>query len=450
MNQRTIISFFIDFVTISLGIKSNLFSVLFMSCRRITTSSVLKMVPAGRVSADKVHIEQLALKALIGPDSWNRVTPQNCNVSLEMSTDFERASESDELKYSLNYAVISKDITQFVSPNQNYKSLGLLAERVLHYVKGKYPGIEALALKACTEDAHIRSDDISVKVHSPANPQEPDQMLISNLKLLTLIGVFTFERLQKQFVTIDICMPWSSHPEENFGHKEVIDDVVEFVETSNFKTVEALVNSVAQIVTQRRYFKTNPDAAVTVKVIKLNAITATKGVGVSCTRTYKDFIDKPALLAGSASTTSTSFDLPVSNQASVNKNDLPNTAYVAFGSNVGDRVSNIQCAIDFLTSEPDVEVTRVSSIFESEPMYFQNQRLFLNGCIEIKTGLTPSELLKLCKKIEYEELKRVKEFDNGPRSIDLDIVLFKNGDGEHVVKTTDDLIIPHPRLIERS
>lgn len=127
-----------------------------------------------------------------------------------------------------------------------------------------------------------------------------------------------------------------------------------------------------------------------------------------------------------------------------------NVAYLAFGSNVGDRTSNIQCAIDSLNAHKDLHVTKVSSIFESEPMYFQNQRLFLNGCIEVKTLLSPQELLKLCKKIEYEELKRVKEFDNGPRSIDLDIVLYKTEDGANVVLTTDGLIIPHPRLLERS
>lgn len=415
-------------------------------------SSSLKKMQSGVISRDKVHIEKLALQAIIGPDSWNRVTPQECNISLEMATDFEKASRSDELKYSLNYAVISKDISHFVNPRQNYKSLGLLAERVLHHIKDGYPGIQALALKAQAGDAHIRSDDVSVVVHAPASAQTPDQLVISNLKLLTLIGVFTFERLQKQYVTIDINMPWMRQPEGNVEYRDVIDSVVSFVESSNFKTVEALVDSVAQIVTQQDYFTNHPDAPVIVKVIKLNAITATRGVGVSCTRTKKDFLGKPVLEVNSSSAQlgNASFNLPVSRSAQTASSSSMNVAYLAFGSNVGDRTSNIQCAIDSLNAHKDLHVTKVSSIFESEPMYFQNQRLFLNGCIEVKTLLSPQELLKLCKKIEYEELKRVKEFDNGPRSIDLDIVLYKTEDGANVVLTTDGLIIPHPRLLERS
>lgn len=74
----------------------------------------------------------------------------------------------------------------------------------------------------------------------------------------------------------------------------------------------------------------------------------------------------------------------------------------------------------------------------------------MNGCVEVETLLTPSELLKLCKKIEYEELQRVKQFDNGPRTIDLDIVMFLNSAGEDIIVNEPDLNIPHPRMLERT
>ncbi|SCV03191.1 LANO_0G02696g1_1 [Lachancea nothofagi CBS 11611] len=402
-----------------------------------------------KISRDKVHIEKQALHAIIGPDCWKRTVPQDCQVSLEMTTDFAKAAQSDELRYSLNYAVISKDIAQFVDPAKNFKSLGKLAEQLLLHVKGRHPGIEHLALKAEAKDVHIRSENVGVVVHTPQLAHKPDELVVSGLKLLTLIGVFTFERLQKQYVTVDIHMPWSIASNSNINHQELIDDVVEFVESSNFKTVEALVECVAQITLQNVYFSQNAEAPVTVKVIKLNAITATQGVGVSCTRFRRDFAGKASLKPISQLNASTVFDLPASQSIRV-LTKKSSTAFVAFGSNVGDRIANIQCAIDLLNSHAKVRVQNISSIFESEPMYFQNQRLFLNGCIEVKTELSPDQLLELCKQIEYEELKRVKEFENGPRSIDLDIILYKNGDGESVTITSDKLVVPHPRLIERT
>ncbi|SCU96793.1 LADA_0H02784g1_1 [Lachancea dasiensis] len=400
-------------------------------------------------SRDKVYIDRLAVQANIGPDCWNRKVPQNCQVSLELETDFTKASQSDELQYSLNYAVISKDVAQYVDSRKDFRSLGNLSQQLIRYVKEKYKGIERAALTVNAPEAHIRCQNVALTLRAPMDNEKPDRLVISGLKLLTLIGVFTFERLQKQYVTVDIEMPWSAQNGSEIHYQKTIDEVCEYVESSNFKTVEALVECVTQVTMNNPFFEANPDAFVTVKVIKLNAITATKGVGVSCTRMAKDFLGKGPMVVVKALETSKSFDLPVASKTPV----IPgksSTAFLAFGSNVGDRLSNIQYAIDLLAAHPEVEVRQVSSIFESEPMYFQDQRLFLNGCIEVETQLIPRELLELCKQIEYEELKRVKEFDNGPRSIDLDIIFYKNGDGDHIVLTTEDLVIPHPRLLERT
>ncbi|SCU95864.1 LAFA_0G02762g1_1 [Lachancea sp. 'fantastica'] len=400
-------------------------------------------------SRDKVYIEKQGIRAIIGPDCWNRVVPQNCQISLEMTTDFAKASKSDELQYSLNYAVISKDVGRFVDPYLDYKTLGRLAERIMHHVKSQYLGVEKLALRAEAQEAHIRAENVSLLIHSPPEAPNTDRLIISGLKLLTLIGVFTFERLQKQFVTIDINMPWDSRSKTNVDYQKVIKVVVDFVEASNFKTVEALVDSVTHIALKQPFFEEHSDAPIMVKVIKLNAITATEGVGVSCQRTLRDFEGKKIPKLGDARPISPVFDLPVTQVTDVVPGK-PSISYVAFGSNVGDRVSNIQRAFDLLNAHAGVKVRKTSSIFESEPMYVQDQPQFLNGCLEIETELPPLALLRVCKQIEYEELKRVKEFENGPRSIDLDIILYKNGHGEDVVMTTEELIVPHPRLIERS
>lgn len=399
------------------------------------------------MTADQVHIQKLSINAIVGPDSWNQPSPQACRVTLDMATDFSRSSRTDDLQYSLNYAVISRDVARFLQPQKNYQSMGQLARQLSDHVVAKHPGIDRLVLKVESATAHIRSDDVSAVVYTNF-PDAQDRVVVSNLKLLTLIGVFTFERLQKQFVTLELGLPWPKTLAGHVPYREVIDDVVAYVESSNFKTVEALVESVAQVVTQNPYFAAVPDMAVDVKVIKLNAITATEGVGVSCARPASHFSSQPRLAARPCQK-GTSFDLPVAQQPEAQRTAW-NTAVLAFGSNVGDRFSNIQQALAVLETHPQVRLAAVSSLFESEPMYFKDQQPFMNGCVEVSTQLTPHELLQLCKTIEYEELGRVKHFDNGPRSIDLDIVLYRNALGEHVLLTTEDLVVPHPRMLERS
>ncbi len=85
-------------------------------------------------------------------------------------------------------------------------------------------------------------------------------------------------------------------------------------------------------------------------------------------------------------------------------------------------------------------ISEQSSILETEPMGYVNQPKFLNMVIEFETELSPEELLHFCHEIEYQ-LKRVRTIPNGPRTIDLDILLY----GNEVIKTAE-LIIPHPRL----
>ncbi|MCD6567848.1 MAG: 2-amino-4-hydroxy-6-hydroxymethyldihydropteridine diphosphokinase [Dehalococcoidia bacterium] len=116
--------------------------------------------------------------------------------------------------------------------------------------------------------------------------------------------------------------------------------------------------------------------------------------------------------------------------------------YLSLGSNLGDRRENLSRALTMLSRE--VELERVSSIYETEPVGYREQPLFLNMSCHIATDLGPDELLRLAKKVE-EEMGRVLDFPNSPRLIDIDILFY----GDRVVETAD-LIIPHPRLHERA
>ncbi len=116
--------------------------------------------------------------------------------------------------------------------------------------------------------------------------------------------------------------------------------------------------------------------------------------------------------------------------------------YVALGSNLGDRLANLRAAIVSLAAE--LRVTNESTIYETPPWGYIDQPAFLNMVIEAETSLNPRALLVYLKKRE-DELGRVKNFRNGPRQIDLDILFYDN-----LILDEENLTIPHPRLYERA
>jgi dihydroneopterin aldolase/2-amino-4-hydroxy-6-hydroxymethyldihydropteridine diphosphokinase len=113
------------------------------------------------------------------------------------------------------------------------------------------------------------------------------------------------------------------------------------------------------------------------------------------------------------------------------------TAYLSIGSNIGDREQFLKNAVKKLDNRSDSFVTKVSGFIETEPYGNVQQDKFLNGCLELRTLLAPSELLKRANEIEQEE-GRVRTLHWGPRTLDIDILLYDN---ETVY--TDDLKIPH-------
>ncbi|OGX19541.1 MAG: 2-amino-4-hydroxy-6-hydroxymethyldihydropteridine diphosphokinase [Omnitrophica WOR_2 bacterium RBG_13_44_8b] len=119
------------------------------------------------------------------------------------------------------------------------------------------------------------------------------------------------------------------------------------------------------------------------------------------------------------------------------------TCYIGIGSNLGDRRKNITLAIDKINQLQDSRVTKISSIIETEPQGGPLQGKFLNACLEVQTELAARELLKNLQNIE-SELGRVRTVKYGPRTIDLDILLFNNEE----IKD-EDLTVPHPKMLER-
>ncbi|MFN8138389.1 MAG: 2-amino-4-hydroxy-6-hydroxymethyldihydropteridine diphosphokinase [Fimbriimonadales bacterium] len=122
-------------------------------------------------------------------------------------------------------------------------------------------------------------------------------------------------------------------------------------------------------------------------------------------------------------------------------------AYLGLGSNLGDRLANLQQALNRLDLRAG-EVTKVSSVYESDPMYVEDQPAFLNAVVELQTDFEPSDLLRVVKEIETE-CGRLRRDRYGPREVDIDLVVMTTDSGEIIKVDLEHLVLPHPRLCER-
>ena len=120
-------------------------------------------------------------------------------------------------------------------------------------------------------------------------------------------------------------------------------------------------------------------------------------------------------------------------------------AYVGLGANLGDRESTIRRALVLLGGRPGVEIVLVSRLRETAPVGFLDQPAFLNGAAMLETTLEPLSLLEQLLAVEFELGRERGAKRNGPRTIDLDLLVY----GDDVVDQPG-LTVPHPRLHERA
>ncbi len=121
--------------------------------------------------------------------------------------------------------------------------------------------------------------------------------------------------------------------------------------------------------------------------------------------------------------------------------------YLSLGSNMGDRKKNLQKGVALINKNPLIDISKESSLYESEPMYLEDQQSFYNIVVHARAGraLDPFELLGFLKGIEYRTGRRKSSKKNGPRILDIDILYH----GNHKINT-DFLTVPHPGIGERN
>ena len=122
---------------------------------------------------------------------------------------------------------------------------------------------------------------------------------------------------------------------------------------------------------------------------------------------------------------------------------MKDQVYLGLGANVGNREETLKKAIEMLDAENEIQLLKTSSFIETKPESKVKQPDFLNGAIEIRTILTPRELLNVTQAIE-NKLGRVSKGNYDPRTIDIDILFY----GDDIL-AEDDLVVPHPMVQDR-
>lgn len=117
---------------------------------------------------------------------------------------------------------------------------------------------------------------------------------------------------------------------------------------------------------------------------------------------------------------------------------------IALGSNIQPRLDHLKNAVTAFEQNEGIKVVATSPIYETVPKGYLDQEDFLNMVMHVQTDLTAADLLAFCQSIEQVQ-KRVRTIKNGPRTIDVDILLID----EEIIDTSD-LLVPHPRMHERA
>ncbi|EDO0828834.1 2-amino-4-hydroxy-6-hydroxymethyldihydropteridine diphosphokinase [Listeria monocytogenes] len=119
-------------------------------------------------------------------------------------------------------------------------------------------------------------------------------------------------------------------------------------------------------------------------------------------------------------------------------------AFLSIGTNIGERLENLNDSLSGLAASDKIKITNVSSVYETDAVGYEDQAAFLNIAVEIETDFPPVDLLDFCLALELE-LGRVRLFKWGPRLIDIDVLLY-----DDVKIDTEKLKIPHPYMKERA
>ncbi len=239
-----------------------------------------------------------------------------------------------------------------------------------------------------------------------------DRINIKGLEIFAHHGVYREETVLGQKFIVDVSMHVSTRAagrsddlDKSVNYGLVCTDIQEVMKNKNYKLIETVAEEIADTI-----------------LLKYDDV---RGVDVTVKKPWA-----PVLVH-------------VDN-VSVSISRKKHVAYLGLGSNMGDRESYLDMAIDELNKDRYTKVTKVSDFIETEPYGGVEQDDFLNGCLEIETLREPEELLELVNSIE-KDAGRKRIIHWGPRTLDIDILLF-----DDLVYDSEDLHIPHVEMHKRA
>lgn len=233
-----------------------------------------------------------------------------------------------------------------------------------------------------------------------------DKIVIKRLEIFAKHGVYDFEKENGQLFYIDAVIYFdtsllSDNIENTIDYGSVCRDIANFLTENRFDLIEYAANLLCKLLLN--------------KYEKICSIELT--------------VNKP----------DAPIDIPFENVSATICRGR-HTAYIAFGSNLGDRLGYFNKAIAALKTDCNIRFIKASSFIETEPYGVTDQPRFLNGVVKIKTIYSPEELLDFCKSLE-KAAGRKTEKRWGARTFDADIIMYDNE-----IIFSDRLIIPHPEM----
>ncbi|BGP15321.1 trifunctional dihydropteroate synthetase [Rhodosporidiobolus nylandii] len=441
---------------------------------------------------DEIRVTDLSLRTpSLAPDHWQRPQkPQPLLLTLSISTDVSgEASADDLLAESLNYGTVTKVVEAHVAGlagKEDYGDEGIpleeLAEQLAGLILWKASAPNVL-LELRRPRAHLRAESVGVRIFrsrtdytlspsasslsSSAKPSPSDYTLrtdspslakdtlfVRQLSRQIIIGLNPCEREDEQEVLVDLefaademNVRLSNGARAGWvGWRGMVKKVEEHLSTSAPLTIEHICTSVAELIVAPPPASPSPPQwnvpRTIVRISKPAALMFARHPGVSVTRTRADFFPST---------------LPAFRSFSSSSAGAQHTAYLGIGTNLGDRVGNLGDALKKLEElgESAVKVRDTSFLYESEAMYHEEQGKFLNAAVKIETSLSPLSLLNLLKTVESSLGRDFSTFRNGPRVIDLDLLLYDDAlfdSREEAGATEQDerwLRVPHLAVQER-
>ncbi|KAF9172993.1 trifunctional dihydropteroate synthetase [Mortierella sp. AD011] len=417
---------------------------------------------------DKICIRDLTVRNIIGVDAWERSKRQPIIINLVVYTSVSQAGDTDHLPYSIHYGVLCKTVEAH-SEKSEFRSVEALADSIARVVISKChapkitvrvdkPRALLHAASAGVEITRSRSDyteeQLAGTVPSPLQFNQQDIIFVKDLRLSCIIGVNPWEREEEQVVILNLKIypgmdntpdRRADYVSKTHNYRTIVRTITKYIEASSYKTVEAFVTSVARIAIEKCHV-----SKITVKMEKPSAIVFAGSAGVEITRDRAFFAAANKTHTRGVSSISAIPDItklhadskieirgPVPPQ-------LSHSAYLALGSNMGNSAANLTNALSMLEKGGNVRVVDTSFLYETPPMYVTDQPPFLNAACKIMTDLAPLDLLKKIKNIEAEMGRDFNTIRNGPRPIDIDILLY-----DSIEYHDETLTIPHIGMQER-